>query len=464
MADSFQVPRALLEKYTTSAPRYTSYPTAVDWSKDFDPTRYPTLLERAAQSREPLSVYVHLPFCAERCLFCGCNVVISRSMSRIDAYLDALEREFAFVRASGVGKRVVRQYHWGGGTPTQLSIPQMDRVQRAFGETFTLAPDAEVAIEVDPRVTTTEQVAWLTDHGWNRVSMGVQDFEPAVQKAVKREQSEDETRAVVDAARARGISSINIDLIYGLPEQTPQTFEHTVERVLDIRPERVALFHYAHVPWMKKHQTAMELDHAPSSDVKLSIFIRSIEQFRAAGYVYIGLDHFALPDDELARAVAEKKLQRNFMGYTTRRGGDMVSLGVSAIGDVAGSFVQNSPNEPEYLKLVRERGYATLRGHELSREDALRRDVIVGLMCNGILSKREIEARHEIVFDEHFAPELAALKPLADDGLVKLDADALRLTERGQMFMRNVALPFDRYYAARQARGGDSGRTFSKTL
>jgi len=460
---ALKVPRALLEKYTTSAPRYTSYPTALDW-KDFDPLRYPSLLEKASASSEPLSVYAHLPFCAELCLFCGCNVIVSRSRSRMDTYVDAIVRELEFVRSTGIGRRPVRQYHWGGGTPTQLSLEQMERVQDAFSKTFTLASDAEIAIEVDPRVTTREQIVWLAKQGFNRVSMGVQDFDPAVQVAIKRVQSEAQTRAVIDASRENGISSINIDLIYGLPLQTPAKFEHTVDRVLAIRPERVALFHYAHVPWMKKHQTAMELDDAPTSDIKLSIFMRAVEQFQAAGYVYIGLDHFALPTDELARAVSEQKLQRNFMGYTTRRGGDMVSLGVSAIGDVADCFLQNAPKEADYLRLVNERGFATHRGHELSPEDRLRRDVIVGLMCNGILPKHEIERRHGIVFDEVFAAELAALKPLADDGLVKLDADALRLTDLGQMFMRNVALPFDRYFAERRSKGGDSGRTFSKTL
>jgi oxygen-independent coproporphyrinogen-3 oxidase len=458
------VPRELLTKYATSAPRYTSYPTAVDWSKDFDPTLYPDLLERASSSHEPLSVYVHLPFCAELCLFCGCNVIISRSRPRMDTYLDALEREFAFVAARGVGARKVRQYHWGGGTPTQMSIAQLERVQAAFNRAFTLDSDAEIAIEVDPRVTTKEQIAWLAENGFNRVSLGVQDFEPSVQEAIKRHQSEEQTRAVIDAARDAGIRSINIDLIYGLPNQTIASFARTVERVIAIRPERIALFHYAHVPWLKKHQKAVETDLAPSSEDKLTIFTRAIDQFQSAGYVYIGLDHFALPTDELAVASTERKLQRNFMGYTTRRGGDMVSLGVSSIGDVSGAFVQNAMKETEYLAAIDARGYATYRGHVLSPEDALRRDVIVGLMCNGILSKREIETRHGIVFDETFATELAALRPLESDGLLRLESDAIRLTDLGQVFMRNAALPFDRYFAARAARGGDTGQTFSKTL
>lgn len=456
--------KELLEKYATSAPRYTSYPTAVDWAKDFDAARYPELLRNAAKKDEPLSVYVHLPYCAELCLYCGCNVVISRNHDRMKAYVDRLVREFEFVRASGIGRRPVRQYHWGGGTPTQLPLELMARVQDAFEETFHLAPDAEVAIEIDPRVTTREQIGWLAGRGWNRVSMGVQDFDPAVQKAVKREQSEEETRAVIDAARGNGIHSINIDLIYGLPLQTPESFAATVERVLAIRPDRVALFHYAHVPWLKRHQTAMEIDTTPSTDVKFAIFTRSVEQFRAAGYVYIGLDHFALPDDELAVALKAGELQRNFMGYTTRRGGDMVSLGVSSIGDVAGCYVQNEHKEAEYLAAIDQRGHAAFRGHELSADDKLRRDVILGLMCNGVLWKAHVERAHGIVFDEVFAKELHELAPLAADGLVELRPDALRLTEVGQMFMRNVALPFDRYFAARRTRGDESKTTFSKTL
>jgi oxygen-independent coproporphyrinogen-3 oxidase len=464
MSSTPAISRALLEKYATSAPRYTSYPTAVDWSKNFDPARYPALLEKAAQGSGPLSVYVHLPFCRELCLFCGCNVVISRNTGRYDAYLDSLEAEFAAVRASGIGARRVRQYHWGGGTPTQFDLARLERVQAAFEKTFQLEADAEVAIEVDPRVTTREQIAFLAAHGFNRISMGVQDFEPAVQKAIKRVQSEEETRAVVDAAREHGIRSINIDLIYGLPLQTPKSFEATVERVLDIRPERVALFHYAHVPWLKKHQTALDVDSVPEIDSKFAIFRRAVEQFEAAGYVYIGLDHFAVPEDELAVALKQEKLQRNFMGYTTRRGDDLVALGVSSIGDVAGFYVQNAPAEFEYGAAVKAKGHATARGHELTADDKLRRDVILGLMCNGILRKREIETRHGVVFDETFARELAELRPLEDDGLVKLEKDALRLSTLGQMFMRNVALPFDRYFRERGASGAGAKPTFSKTL
>jgi len=458
-----QVSRELLTKYATNAPRYTSYPTAVDWSKEFEGSAYPELLAQAATRSGPLSVYVHLPFCAELCLFCGCNMVVSRNVSRIDDYLDCLEIEFETVGKSGVGSRVVRQYHWGGGTPTQLNLEQIERVQRAFSRWFRFSSDAEVGLEVDPRVTTREQIRLLAQLGFNRISLGVQDFDPQVQQAIKRVQSEAETRAVVDAAREYGMGSVNIDLIYGLPHQNEAGFERTVERVLAIRPERVALFHYAHVPWMKGHQEAMDASAMPSSELKLSIFLRAIEQFRGAGYEYIGLDHFALPSDEMAIAHREHSLGRNFMGYTTKRGDDMLSLGVSSIGDVSGCFVQNSPKELEYKALVRERGFATHRGHRLTPEDQLRRDVILALMCNGRIDKGAVEARHGIAFDPYFARELSELIPLEDDGLVRCESGALVVTELGQLFLRNVALPFDRYYAARKAAGGGA-QTFSRTV
>ncbi len=458
-----QVSRELLTKYATNAPRYTSYPTAVDWSKEFEGSAYPELLAQAATRSGPLSVYVHLPFCAELCLFCGCNMVVSRNLSRIDDYLDCLEIEFETVGKSGVGSRVVRQYHWGGGTPTQLNLEQIERVQRAFSRWFRFSSDAEVGLEVDPRVTTREQIRLLAQLGFNRISLGVQDFDPQVQQAIKRVQSEAETRAVVDAAREYGMGSVNIDLIYGLPHQNEAGFERTVERVLAIRPERVALFHYAHVPWMKGHQEAMDASAMPSSELKLSIFLRAIEQFRSAGYEYIGLDHFALPSDEMAIAHREHSLGRNFMGYTTKRGDDMLSLGVSSIGDVSGCFVQNSPKELEYKALVRERGFATHRGHRLTPEDQLRRDVILALMCNGRIDKGAVEARHGIAFDPYFARELSELIPLEDDGLVRCESGALVVTELGQLFLRNVALPFDRYYAARKAAGGGA-QTFSRTV
>ena len=464
------MPKELLERYATSAPRYTSYPTAVDWETDpgkaFDPADYPARLAAAADARpdDALSLYTHVPYCAELCLFCGCNVQISRSDERRERYLGAVEAELARLEETGIGRREVQQFHWGGGTPTSLSPSQLERLFSAITSRFDLAAGAEVSIEVDPRVTTLEQVDVLASLGFNRISMGIQDFDPEVQKAIKRVQSEELTRGVIDRARAKGMGSVNVDLIYGLPHQTRAGFADTVERVLDIRPERVALFHYAHVPWMKSHQSAMDVDAMPGAAEKLDIFSDAIAAFDAAGYVYLGLDHFALPDDELSLAAKEGTLHRNFMGYTTQRGREMVSLGVSSIGEIDGVYVQNIANEPEYVTLAHERGFATYRGHDMSAEDELRRDVILELMCNGRIGRPAIEERHGIDFGETFALELEGLEPLVADGLLTVSSQELRLTAIGQILMRNVAAVFDRYMRERKARGQSGSGTFSKTL
>lgn len=470
MKARLEVPKELLARYATSAPRYTSYPTAVDWEKDperaFDPTTYGDRLAAAAEARpdEAISLYTHIPYCAELCLFCGCNVQISRSDERRERYLEAVEQELRFVERTGIQQREVKQFHWGGGTPTSLDPDQLERLFGSIMSRFRMAEGAEVSIEVDPRVTTPEQIERLAGLGFNRVSMGVQDFEPDVQSAIKRVQSEEMTRNVIQSAREAGMESINIDLIYGLPHQTRDGFKRTVETTLDIGPERVALFHYAHVPWMKKHQAAMDTEAMPSAEQKLDLFSDSIEAFDAAGYVYLGLDHFALPDDELSVAAADGSLHRNFMGYTTQRGREMVSLGVSSIGEVDGCYVQNIANEPEYVRDVTERGFATYRGHVMTAEDQLRRDIILELMCNGRVDKRRIEAEHSVDFDATFALELEELRVPAADGLVTLGADLIELTPIGQVLMRNVAVPFDRYLRERKARGESGQSTFSKTL
>ena len=470
MTGRLEVPRELLERYATSAPRYTSYPTAVDWEKDperaFDPTTYGERLAAAATARpdEAISLYTHIPYCAELCLFCGCNVQISRSDERRERYLEAVEQELQFLESTGIQRREIKQFHWGGGTPTSLDPDQLERLFDGIMSRFRMAEGAEVSIEVDPRVTTAAHVERLARLGFNRISMGVQDFEPDVQQAIKRVQSEEMTRAIVEQAREVGMESVNIDLIYGLPHQTRGGFKRTVDTTLDIGPERVALFHYAHVPWMKKHQAAMDTDAMPSAEEKLDLFSDSIAAFDSAGYVYLGLDHFALPDDELSLAAADGTLHRNFMGYTTQRGREMVSLGVSSIGEVDGCYVQNTPNEPEYVRSVGERGYATYRGHAMDAEDRLRRDVILELMCNGRVDKRRIEAEHGVAFDDAFATELEELRVPAADGLVVLGEDELSLTPVGQVLMRNVAVPFDRYLRERKARGESSRSTFSRTL
>ncbi len=470
MSGRLEVPKELLQPYSTSAPRYTSYPTAVDWEKDpakaFDPAHYRDRLSSAASARpdEPISVYTHVPYCAELCLFCGCNVRVSRSDERRERYLDAVEDELEFLETTGIQNRPIQQFHWGGGTPTSLTLPQIERLFTSIMSRFKFSPGAEVSIEVDPRVTTHEQVELLTKLGFSRISMGIQDFQPDVQKAIKRVQSEEQTRALIDASRAAGMTSVNVDLIYGLPHQTRASFAETVDKILDIRPERVALFHYAHVPWMKKHQEAMDASAMPAAEEKLDIFADSIAAFSQAGYVYLGLDHFALPGDEMSLAAEDGTLHRNFMGYTTQRGREMVSLGVSSIGEIDDTYIQNIANEPEYVSLTKEQGYAAYRGHTMSAEDKLRRDVILELMCNGRIDKRRIETEHSIDFDATFATELVELQPIAADGLVTLGSDLIELTDIGQVLMRNVAVPFDRYMRERKARGDSSKGTFSKTL
>lgn len=457
------VPKALLERYGTSAPRYTSYPTAIDWRHDLDPATYADRLAAAADVDGPLSAYVHIPFCEQLCLYCGCNVVITRDHGKSAPYLDTLDAEIAAVAATGIARRPVSQWHWGGGTPTFLSVDEMKRLFDAFTRRFTLAPDAEIAIEVDPRFTTVEQVETLGRLGFNRMSMGVQDFDPAVQKAVNRVQSIEATRAILDACRENGFRSVNIDLIYGLPHQHRTQFRKTLDTTLDMAPDRVALFHYAHVPWIRKHQEVMPADAFPSSDEKSEIFADAVEAFTGRGYRWIGLDHFAAPGDELAVARDGGTLDRNFMGYTTRRGTDLLPFGITSIGEVGGAFVQNAHTVDAWRSSVATRGTACERGHVLDADDRLRRDVILALMCNGRVDRASVEARHGVAFDTVFRRELSELAPLVDDGLVAFEDGAIVVTPLGQVFLRNVALPFDAYTRRRREAGEGTARTFSRT-
>jgi oxygen-independent coproporphyrinogen III oxidase len=458
------VPKELLAKYATAAPRYTSYPTAVDWRNDVDPTTYRDRLVEAAASTAPLSIYVHVPFCEARCFFCGCNVVITRDHGAATPYLDALTREFAAVAETGIGRRKTTQFHIGGGTPVFLSEAELRRLFEAFRAGFELDADAEVSIEVDPRHTTAGQIRLLASLGFNRVSLGVQDYDSSVQEAVNRVQSEEETRAVIDAARSAGFKSVNVDLIYGLPYQSREGFAATLERVLESSPDRVALFSYAHVPWIRKHQKGLPESAFPDAEVKTSIFVDAIARFGAAGYDFIGLDHFAKPLDELSRARRDGTLQRNFMGYTTRKGADLLPFGVSSIGEVGGAFVANPREVDAWSKAVLERGLAVERGHSLDADDRLRRDVIVGIMTLGFVDVDAIERAHRIRFFETFATETAELREAEADGLVRIGRDRLEATPLGRVFLRNLATPFDRYYRARLESGEGLGRTFSKTV
>ncbi|HXE80705.1 MAG TPA: oxygen-independent coproporphyrinogen III oxidase [Vicinamibacterales bacterium] len=445
------VPVELLTKYDRPGPRYTSYPTAVEFHEGFDETAYRRQLAQAAEAPDaPLSLYVHLPFCEERCSFCGCTVIITRKREVAARYLEPLEREIDLLaRALGPRRRVL-QYHWGGGTPTYLSVEQIDRLHRAIASRFEIVPDAEAAIEVDPRVTSIEQLEVLRGHGFNRLSMGVQDFTPEVQRAVNRVQTEDATRAIFDEARRLGFVSINIDLIYGLPLQTRESFGEAVDTVISMRPDRVAVYSYAHVPWIRAHQKRLAADALPTGVRKLELFLEARQRLLGAGYRELGMDHFALPDDELARAADAHVLHRNFMGYTTHPAPDLVGVGVSAIGDVCGAFAQNVKKLPSYYEAVEAGRFPIERGYLLDEDDRIRRHVITGLMCNLRVDRRDVEQRFGIRFDEYFREELDDLaRGPAEDGLVTDDGAVVAVTPAGRLLLRNVAMIFDRHLRRR---------------
>jgi oxygen-independent coproporphyrinogen-3 oxidase len=443
----------LLRRYDRPGPRYTSYPTAVEFHAGFDEAAYREHLARAAADRDaPLSLYLHLPFCEERCTFCGCMVIITKKREVAARYLDYLRREIALLAGHLSGRRRVVQYHWGGGTPTYLSVPQIEALQETVARHFDIQPGAEVAIEVDPRVTSFAQLETLRALGFNRLSMGVQDFTPEVQQAVNRVQGEDETRALFERARALGYVSINIDLIYGLPFQTLDSFGRSVDAVVRMRPDRVAVYSFAHVPWIRGNQRRLRPEDLPSPETKLALFIEARRRFLDGGYQAIGMDHFALPDDELARAAASRTLHRNFMGYTVKPAPDMLGAGVSAIGDVAGAFAQNVKKLSEYYAALDAGRFPVERGYRLSPDDLVRRHVITQLMCNFHLEGEDVSRRFGIDFGSYFGRELSELRegPVAD-GFLEIDGGRLEVTPRGRLFVRNVCMAFDRYLREKAA-------------
>lgn len=463
-SQSIAITPDLLRKYDRPGPRYTSYPTAVEFSTDYDASAYfESLALAAARADDPLSLYVHLPFCEHRCTFCGCNVVITRRRSIAEEYLTYLHREIREVARRLGRRRKVVQYHWGGGTPTYLQVGEMRELQQVVTECFDILPDAEVAIEVDPRVTSREQIDLLRAMGFNRLSMGVQDFDPDVQAIISRNQTEQQTRDLFAYSRSAGFGSINIDLIYGLPLQKTQTFARTLDTVIELRAERVAVYSYAHVPWLRTQQKGFDPAMLPSAGQKLELFCLAREAFLQAGYRPIGMDHFAVPEDELAKAVETRTLSRNFMGYTVKSAPDMIGVGVSAIGDVAGAYAQNQKKLPRYYAALDAGSLPIDRGYRLSADDRVRRYVITQLMCNFYLEKRAVEERFGIAFDQAFAHELAELASpdgLIANGFVTLSREALHVEPLGRLFVRNVAMLFDRYLQNKKS----ETRIFSQTV
>jgi oxygen-independent coproporphyrinogen-3 oxidase len=458
--ERFEISEGFLEKYNRPGPRYTSYPTAPVWQDNFGPDDLEEFYATANAASTPVSLYMHLPFCESLCLFCACNVVITKDHSVAPPYIEILEREIERVARSVSRERRVVQFHWGGGTPTYLTPEQMEGLFRFAAERFSFAPDAEIGIEIDPRVTTQAHLETLRRLGFNRLSMGIQDFHPEVQEAIHRIQPLELTGGLIESARALGFDSINVDLIYGLPLQTAERFSHTVEQVVDLNPDRVAMFSYAHVPWLRKQQGALAT-RLPEGMEKFRIFRAGLERFLDAGYLYIGMDHFARPNDELAVAQRERTLHRNFQGYTTKAGADLYGMGVSAISSIAACYAQNDREVAPYRERIERRGLATMRGYRLTEDDLLRRAVISRILCHGVLHKNEIEREFGISFDKTFAPELQRLAPFVSDGLLEIADDVLRTTLLGRIFIRNIAMVFDPYLEKQKL---ESRPLFSKTL
>jgi oxygen-independent coproporphyrinogen-3 oxidase len=451
--------RALIPRYDRPGPRYTSYPTAPVWTEDFGAADYREALGRAARRAEGLSLYVHVPFCEQLCTYCACNRTISRDHAVAVPYLERLAREIDAVAEATGGGKPHAQLALGGGTPTYLSPEQLARLSEALDARFPPERGAERSIEVDPRVTTREQLAALAERGFNRISLGVQDLSPVVQRAIHRVQSLEQTAAVTETARGLGFGSVNFDLIYGLPFQTPESFEDTLAEVIALAPDRIALYGYAHVTWVSKQQRGFERKDLPGPERKLAIFLTAIRRLAEAGYRFLGLDHFARPDDPLARAAEEGTLQRNFMGYTTRRAHDLIGFGPSAISELADAYAQ-SLREPEpWGEAVDEGGLATCRGWRLDDDDRRRKWLIQSLMCRGEIDPAAYAERFAEPLEARVPALAERLAPFEADGLLVADGGAWRLTFLGRLFLRNVAMTFDAHLEAPSAERPRYSRT-----
>jgi len=450
--------RELIRKYSIAGPRYTSYPTAPQWNEAHGRDAYQAQLHaKVMGENEPVALYIHIPFCEKLCYYCGCNIQITKDHDRSPSYVDALLSEARSV-VGFLGKRELSQISWGGGTPTFLSCDEIRRLHQGIVDCFGVAAEAEVSIEVDPRVTSDEQLQCLRDLGFNRVSMGVQDFDPKVQKAINREQSRELTQAMLQRCRSLGYTGINFDLIYGLPHQSLGSFEQTVDAVVEIRPDRIALYNYARLPSLLKHQGILEEYPMPSPEERVDIFTMAYDRLTAVGYHAIGMDHFALAEDELYQAIKRGTLYRNFMGYTVKRGKHMIGLGASAIGEIGPSYFQNLRKPQDYQAAVESGQLAAFRGCLLSGDDQRRKWVIQELMCRFELSYSTFETEFGDRFESYFARELPALPGFASDGILELTPRMIRVTPLGRLFVRNVAMVFDAYLQQPKA------ATYSKTV
>ena len=435
----------LIKRHDKSGPRYTSYPTAVQFHEGFDEAEYRRIAQATNADPKPLSLYFHIPFCDTVCFYCGCNKIATKDRSKASPYLARVHKELELQSQLFDSSRVVDQLHWGGGTPTFISHDEMRQLMVKTREHFKLHDDdsGEYSIEIDPREVTSETIKLLRELGFNRMSLGVQDFDPMVQKAVNRIQTEEETMAALQGARDVGFKSISIDLIYGLPLQNVNNFSKTLDKVLEVNPDRLSVFNYAHLPEMFKPQRRINESELPAAEIKLDILQMTIERLTSAGYVYIGMDHFAKPDDELAIAQRNGQLYRNFQGYSTHAECDLIGLGVTSIGKVGNTYSQNVKTTDEYYQLVDAGHIPVFRGIELNEDDVLRRDVITRLICNFELDKRAIESEYRIEFAEYFKVELPELDQLQEDGLIVTDENSITVLPAGRLLIRNVCMVFD---------------------
>ncbi|KAA6183323.1 oxygen-independent coproporphyrinogen III oxidase [Thiohalocapsa marina] len=452
---------ALIQRYDQSGPRYTSYPTAVEFDPAFDADRYAEVCRASNAGGGPLSLYFHIPFCDTVCFYCACNKIATKDRTRAQPYLERVYKELELQSALFDNDRVVEQLHWGGGTPTFISHAQMRELMAQTRKHFKLADDdrGEFSIEIDPREANADTIALLREIGFNRMSLGVQDFDPKVQKAVNRIQSEEETMAVLQAAREQGFRSISIDLIYGLPHQTADSFMQTLERIIEVGPDRLSVFNYAHLPSRFMPQRRIAEPDLPPPEVKLEILQSTIERLTSAGWLYIGMDHFARPDDELALAQRDGTLYRNFQGYSTHADCDLIGIGVTSIGMVGNTYGQNRRELDEYYADIDAGRLPVFRGIELNRDDLIRRDVITRLICHFRLDFGDVERRWDIRFGDYFATSLSKLDGMVKDGLLEIDAGGIRVLPKGRLLIRNICMAFDAYMEAKQGKVG-----FSKVI
>ena len=440
---NIEISEELIRRFDSLGPRYTSYPTADRLNDQFNEQSYIKYLQEPSSA--PLSLYIHLPFCASICYYCGCNKIITKDHGRSAKYLRYLDKEMAMVAEHLQGERKVVQLHLGGGTPTFLSDEELHELMAMLRNHFDFAPDAELSIEIDPRTVNDHMLSMLADLGFNRTSLGVQDFDPEVQKAVNRIQPVEMVEHAISASRAANFVSVNFDLIYGLPKQNLKSFNHTLDTVIRLSPDRIALYNYAHLPARFKPQRRINEEELPPAEERLQIFLMSLRRLLDAGYVYIGLDHFAKPDDELSKAQASKTLHRNFQGYTTRAECDLIGLGLSSIGKVGHSYSQSVRTLEDYYAKLDANKLPIEKGFELSMDDVMRRQIIMNFMCSEPINFSTINSTYGIDFTQYFANELAQLKQYQDAGLIEITANSITVTPKGRMFVRAVAMVFDKY-------------------